>query len=184
MVVNRLVPIGIVIFRYIMVCKAILALRIGEKLLASIVYKFMVWIPILYGVTTFFYLRKVRIFCICMGGEEQFIFETSDFLANSKFGSSFKLPFLNPFRLSFNIIAFSFVVVVPSFYFLIYKFRDSQNSSVPGEFHKTWIFAKLSPSSSFSWAEFSFNFSFTPPTTHHPGKVGKLGILPQLVCQS
>ena len=139
MVVNRLVPIGIVVFRYIMVCKAILALKIGEKVLAGIVYKFTVWITILYGVTTFFYLRKVRIFCICMGGEEQFLFETSDFFANSKFGSSFKLPFLNPFRLSFNIIAFSFVFVVPSFYFLIYKFRDSQNSSVPGDIDRKRI---------------------------------------------
>ena len=139
MAVNRLVPIGIVIFRYIMVCKAIVALKIGEKVLAGIVYKFTVWIPILYGVATFFYLRKVRIFCICMGGEEQFLFDTSDFFANFQFGSSFKLPFLNPFRLSFNIIAFSFVFVVPSFYFLIYKFRDSQNSSVPGDIYKKWI---------------------------------------------
>jgi hypothetical protein len=38
-----------------------------------------------------------------------------------------------------------------------------------GHYFAYFSFAKLSPSSSFSWAEFSFNFSFTthppPPTT-------------------
>ena len=133
MVVNRLVPLGIVIFRYIMVCKAILAFKMGEKALAGIVYKFTVLGPILYGVATFFHLWKIRFFCLCMGGEEQFLYQTSDFFADSSFGSSFKLPFLHPFRLSFNIIAFSFVFIVPVFYFLIYRFRDSHTSTVPGK---------------------------------------------------
>jgi hypothetical protein len=36
--------------------------------------------------------------------------------------------------------------------------------------HSFVVVAKLSPNSSFSWAEFSFNFNFTPPThpTNHP----------------
>jgi hypothetical protein len=46
---------------------------------------------------------------------------------------------------------------------------------------QSWKYiAKLSPSSSFGWAEFSFNFNFTPPwgapPPPPPGKVGKLEI--------
>ena len=136
MIANRLIPISIVIFRYIMVCKSILALNMGEKLVSQMVYKFTVWVPILYGVVTPFFFWKIRIFCICMGAEEQFLFKTTDFLLNVSFGSSFKLSFLHPFRLLFNIIAFSFIFVVPVFYFIIYKFRDSQSSTVPGKGEK------------------------------------------------
>ena len=140
MIANRLIPISIVIFRYIMVCKAILALKIGEKWISQMIYRFTVWVPILYGFVTPFFFWKVRIFCICMGGEEQFLFNTSDFLATPygiwNLGSSFKQSFLHPFRLTFNIIMFAFVFVVPVFYFLIYKFRDSQNSKAPGLFDK------------------------------------------------
>ena len=134
--VNRIIPISIVFFRYIMVCKAVLAFNMGETVLASTVYKTTVCLPFFFCIAAVPNLSKLRMFLICMGKEERFLFETSDFFANSKFGSSFKLPFMNPFRLSFNIIAFSFVFVVPSFYFLIYKFRDSQNSSVPGDIDK------------------------------------------------
>ena len=133
MIINRLIPISIVIFRYIMVCKAIMAFNMGEKVLAGIVYKLTVFVPVIYGVSTAFYLNKTRLFLICMGQEESFSFEISDFFENSSFGTSLKLPFLNPFRLTFNVIAFSFVFVVPFFYFLIYKFRKSQTSTVQGE---------------------------------------------------
>ena len=130
--INRLVPLGIVIFRYIMVCKAILAFKMGEKALTQIVYKFTVWVPLLFGVVTLFHLWKIRLFCLCMGGEEQFLYQTTDFFVDSSFGSAFKLPFMDPFRLSFNITAFSFIVVVPVFYYLIYQFRESHTSTVQG----------------------------------------------------
>jgi hypothetical protein len=36
------------------------------------------------------------------------------------------------------------------------------------------IIAKLSPNSSFSWAEFSFNFNSTPPNHPPPSTTGKV----------
>ena len=120
-----------------MVCKAIFAFKIGEKVLTSFFFKFTICVPVLYGITTSFYLNKIRLFLICMGKEERFLFEVSDFFENSSSGTSIKLSFLHPFRLCFNFIAFSFVFIVPFFYFLIYKFRNSQTTSVQGKYIKT-----------------------------------------------
>ena len=131
-IINRLIPVAIVIFRYIMVCKAILAFNMGDKALANIVYKFTIWIPVLYGITTIFYLKKLDMFLLCMGKEEQFLFQIPHFFEDPSSGTEIKLPLLNPFRLSFNVIAFSFVFIVPMFYFLIYKFRKSQTNAVQG----------------------------------------------------
>ena len=117
---------------YLMVCKAIFAFKIGEKVLTSIFFKFTICVPVLYGITTSFYLNKIRLFLICMGKEERFLYEVSDFFENSSSGTSIKLTFLHPFRLCFNFIAFSFVFIDPLFYFLIFKFRNSHTTSVQG----------------------------------------------------
>ena len=131
--VNRIIPISIVFFRYIMVCKAVLAFNMGETVLASTIYKTTVCLPFFFCIAAVPNLSKLRMFLICMGKEERFLFETSDFFKHSKFGISFKMPFLNPFRLSFNVTAFSFMILVPMFYFLIFCFRKSQTSSIQGE---------------------------------------------------
>ena len=120
-----------------MVCKAIFAFKIGEKVLTNIFFKFTICVPVLYGITSSFYFNKIRLFLICMGKEERFLYEVSDFFENSSSGISIKLPFLHPFRLCFNFIAFSFVFIVPFFYFLIYKFRNSHTTTVQGKYIKS-----------------------------------------------
>ena len=129
---NRLIPISIVLFRYTMVCKAVLTVNMGESVLSNIVYKTTLLIPIFFGVVGATKLNKVRFFLICMGREERFMYETSDFFKQSRFGQSIKLPFWDPFRLSFNFLSFSFLLVVPVFYFLIYNFRNKQTTRIQG----------------------------------------------------
>jgi hypothetical protein len=76
-----------------MVCKAILAFNMGEKALADLVYRFTVWIPVLYGITTIFYLKKLRMYLLCMGKEEQFLYEISNFFEDSYSGTSIETTF-------------------------------------------------------------------------------------------
>ena len=130
--VNRLIPISLVFYRYMMVCKAVQAYNMGETVLASIVFKSTICLPLFFGVASVPKLSKIRMYMICMGKEERFLFETADFYKHSTFGTAFKMPFWDPFRLAFNVLSFSFMIVVPMLYFLIYKFRKSQTKSVQG----------------------------------------------------
>ena len=47
-------------------------------------------------------------------------------------GAAIKLPFFNPFRLSANMVGYTFIFVVPLLYYKIFKFRKKQDNSVKG----------------------------------------------------
>ena len=133
MIVNRLVPISIAIFRFLMVCKAVLVVKLGEKRVSRTIFNINLLAPVVIALMTLLHLQNLRLYLKCVGKEEQFLFKFPSFFSNIPSGTSIKLPFLHPFRLAFNIIAFSFILVVPYFYYKIYTFRESQATQVPGK---------------------------------------------------
>ena len=136
LVLNRLVPISIAIFRYMMICKALFVVNYGERKLSRMIYKAILTSSVLFGVTTFFHLSRINLYLRCNGQEERFLYNFPDFFFNpspSSKGSQFiKLPFFHPYRLALNTMAFSFILIVPYLYLRIYKFRNYQAFSVQG----------------------------------------------------
>ena len=71
-------------------------------------------------------------FLFCMGKMEIFYFDFKLPFSPPIGGAGIKLPFFNPFRLSVNMVGFTFIFVVPVLYYKIFKFRQKQDNSVQG----------------------------------------------------
>ena len=71
-------------------------------------------------------------FLSCMGKMEMFYFDFRHPFSTPIGGTGIKLPFFNPFRLSVNMVGYTFIFVVPLLYYKIFKFRQKQDNSVQG----------------------------------------------------
>ena len=71
-------------------------------------------------------------FLFCMGKMEMFYFDLKLPFSPPIGGAGIKLPFFNPFRLSVNMVGYTFIFVVPLLYYKIFKFRKKQDNSVQG----------------------------------------------------
>ena len=98
-------------------------------------------IPSAVGLSNFLFLNNIKTFLVCLGREEAFHHNLTDFLDVEKGGGGYyNLHFLHPFRLTANFIAFSFILVLPSLYYKIFKFRDRQDHTLKGiEFKESVI---------------------------------------------
>ena len=76
--------------------------------------------------------QKMRMYLDCMGKNELFVFDLEQVFLPYVGGAGIKLKLYAPFRLTVNSISFAFILVVPCFYWKIFKFRKIQDSSVPG----------------------------------------------------
>ena len=120
------------ICRYLVVCKG--SLVIGrEKKVGQHILQLMICFSVGIGVAAFAYSHHIRIFLMCMGTEERFNFDIDNFFQQSTGGVGIRLGFFHPFRLSFNIAAFAYIVVVPILYHKIFKFRKFQDKTVKGK---------------------------------------------------
>ena len=67
-----------------------------------------------------------------MGREESFFYDFKNIFLSYVGGVAFNMRIVHPFRLSFNILVFLFVIIVPFLYFKIFKFRKLQTNMVQG----------------------------------------------------
>ena len=135
---NRLVPVGIVVFRYIMVCHAVMTVNCGgEKRLWRIIQRAIFLLSFLPSVLVVRVLEDSLNFHKCVGQEESFrllslelseLFSSSlrynlknFFLDVGPTGLNIKGPLWRPVRLVTNIIAFTFTVLVPVLYGIIFR---------------------------------------------------------------
>ena len=70
---NRLVPVSIVVFRYLMVCHAAFCFNTGEKFIWKWIMRIMNFTTIGFGVSAFFNFKDARGYLKCMGREENFL---------------------------------------------------------------------------------------------------------------
>ena len=116
-----------------MVCHA--STIIGrEKDLGQKIQDLTVYLSVGLGVISLVYRESIIVFLLCMGKEEMFRFDLENFFQQSMGRMGIKLTFFHPFRLSVNMIIFSFIFVVPILYNWIFKFRKKQDTNIQGIF--------------------------------------------------
>ena len=125
---NRLLPVGIVIYRYIYVCKSSWVHTEDKRSNLEVALSTsLLVIPLGLAFGSWVYQDKYIKFLNCMA-KQNILFEFEQEMT----GWAFDLPIYHPFR-ALNIIAFfSFSVLVPAGYYLIYRFRKKDNYYVDG----------------------------------------------------
>ena len=93
--------------------------------------------PLTVTVMSLVYAENMHRYVVCMGREEIFLYDLEDLLADLglpvwDYGRGISLPLYHPFRLLFNVVALSFILVVPVAYIAIYCFRKNHDRQVPG----------------------------------------------------
>ena len=69
---NRIILLGIALFRYFMICHAVACHNIGAKLVWRVVLAAVICVSLLGGCISWFYRGDSRIFLRCLGMEETF----------------------------------------------------------------------------------------------------------------
>ena len=100
----RVIPITIILYRYLMVCHVDFCLQKGEKRICQTLIKTSVALPTMVAFLSMFYLDNLRGSLICNGREEMFRFKTDNLFDEVFYGGVFiLLPLYHPFRV-FSII--------------------------------------------------------------------------------
>ena len=130
------------IFRYLVVCHA--AALVGqEKSVGQRIQNLSLYISLGIGLASFPYRENCYIFLACIGKMELFVLDLENPFLPFVGGEIMKLSLLNPFRFCANVVGFSFIVIVPTLYFLIFQCRLYQDTRVQGDdernAHKSFV---------------------------------------------
>ena len=129
---NRTLPVGIVIYRYVYVCRSswigtayqrkMFNLLIGFSIL--VLSTFLTVFCVIYREKSFHYLR-------CIGNEDFFHDQYEQY---DQYGLRlvWLLPIYHPFHLLSLLAFFSYAFIVPLGYICIYRFRKRMNRNVKG----------------------------------------------------
>ena len=125
---NRLLPVGIVIYRYIYVCKSSWVPDADKRSNLEVALSTSI-LAITLGLTfgSWVYQDKYIHFLNCMR-KQNILFQSEQEMT----GLAFNLPIYHPFHALTTIAFFIFSVLVPVGYFLIYRFRKKDNYHVSG----------------------------------------------------
>ena len=123
---NRVLPVGIVAYRYVYVCKSHLVFTgTQQKLFKNIISHVILWLIVGLTIGCFLYREKYSFYWVCMGQE--------GFFDNKEYnGFHFHLPIYNPFHFISVFLFFLHSFLLPVGYFAIYRFRNHQNSIANG----------------------------------------------------
>ena len=132
--VNRLLPIGIVVYRYVYVCRHSWVLtNFGQRILDSIIVGFILGCSLLLAVLTTLYRENFRAYLDCVGRVFLFHFDVQNFLFDGREkGKVWILPLNHPVRVLSNLAFFSYILIVPLGYIKIYSFLRNQATTVIG----------------------------------------------------
>ena len=123
---NRLLPVGIVTYRYVYVCKSHWVQTGSQrKIFQNSITLILLGLVAVLTSGCFFYREKYLHFWDCMG-QEGFS------LSQGYTGMHFLLPIYNPFHLLSVLVFFIHSLIVPIGYLAIYFFRKQQDSLTSG----------------------------------------------------
>ena len=118
-------------FRYLIVCCASQILgaenRIGKNIELTIAF-----LSFGFGSLSAYYGDNSHILLLCMGREESFKYDFKNISLVYNGGLAFNMRIIHPFRISFNILLFIYVIIVPFLYYKIFKFRKLQTNRIQG----------------------------------------------------
>jgi hypothetical protein len=125
-ILNRLLPVGIVFYRYVYVCKnSVVSTGHQRKLFDILICSVILFFCLILSVYCFIYKDKYRPYLECIGMLDGF--EDRDTI-----NVVWMLPIFHPFRLLSILAFFSQTVLTPVGYYSIYVFRRNQDSQVKG----------------------------------------------------
>ena len=151
--VPRLIPVTIVMYRYLMVCHAEFSHKMGERVLTRRLIHWTFIIPVVLSVIGLFFQDFLRDNLICNGREEVLWYNLDNFFGKTVGGKFFKSVFCNksynlsdddllllnlshPFKILTTLIGYAYVFLVPCGYLKIYTFLNRHGQAVPGQIYE------------------------------------------------
>ena len=116
-------------FRYLVVCCASQILG-AENRIGNYIELAIAFLSSGFGSISVFYGNNSHILLLCMGREESFKYDFNNIFLAYDGGVAFNMRIIHPFRLSFNILLFIYVIIVPFLYYKIFKFRKLQTNRI------------------------------------------------------
>ena len=131
--VNRVIPVSIVIYRYLLVCHLDTAERIGKSRLKKILNLLTLLIPAFLSLLSLIYRNDMIYFLVCKSQEEVFYYDTDDFGVSFSGGFQNNNPIYHPTRIAGLIVCNAYILAVPVGYYKIYTFIEKHNRQMRGE---------------------------------------------------
>ena len=129
--INRLLPVGIVAFRYIYTCRSSWVQTASQRKSFNIFIGFaMLFVSISLSIFCCIYREKSYFYLRCLGKEDIFHSEFEQFDIGLRLVWLF--PIYHPFHLLSILAFFSFTIIVPLGYVCIYTFRRQMNRNIQG----------------------------------------------------
>ena len=141
-ILNRVVPLTIATYRYILVCQY---QRFGKPKLGKILVFATGLVPILVTVFSVVYRENFWSYTYCLGREETFsnyLEEEEEVVASWWYtGRYIDLPIYHPVRLLYFLVALPYFLMTPMVYGAIYWYRWSHDRTVAGKHIKIdhWV---------------------------------------------
>ena len=133
-ILNRVIPITIATYRYLLVCQNQKTERFGKAKLGKILFSATILVPILVTAIIVVYRENILFFTICIGREEIFILhEQEQDIDHSQrtegwsTGRFINQPIYNPVRLLLILLAITYFLMTPMVYCAIYRFRRNHD---------------------------------------------------------
>ena len=137
--INRILPVVIVAFRYIYTCRSSLVQTKHQRSCFNFwLFGIILFVSTSLTIFSIIYIDKSYFFLKCEGKEELFHEEFKNFDIGIKL--VWLLPIYHPFQLISIFAFFAFTFIVPAGYICIYRFRKQQVNSVRGlaEFNRVY----------------------------------------------
>ena len=129
--INRMLPVGIVAFRYIYTCRSHLVQTKHQRNCFNIwVISIILVVSISLSSFCVIYSDKSYFYLKCIGREDFFFEEFKNFNIGVKL--VWLLPIYHPFQLLSILAFFAFTFFVPIGYICIYRFRKQMNANLKG----------------------------------------------------
>ena len=136
-ILNRVIPITIAIYRYLVICQTEKTQLFGLTKLARLLKTVNTLVPVVMTIIMLVYAEDFFPYTACLGREEIFHVDLNDLLGDADLSfwnkSRFlRLPIYHPVRLAYLLIMLTYSLLIPGFYLGIFRFRWKQDRTVPG----------------------------------------------------
>ena len=134
---NRVIPITISIYRYLMICQAERTEVFGKAKLARLLNTVNSLVPVLMTIILLVYAEDFFPYTACLGREEIFHVDLNNLLGDADLSfwnrSRFlRLPIYHPVRLTYLLTLLTYSLLIPGVYLAIFRFRWKQDRTVEG----------------------------------------------------
>ena len=134
---NRVIPITIAIYRYLLICHDEKIQRFGRTKLARLLNTTNSLVPVVLTIIPLVYAEDVYLYSACLGRKEIFHKDLNNLLGDEDLsfwnkGRFLSLPLYHPARLAYFLTLLTYSLLIPGYYLGIFRFRWKQDRTVEG----------------------------------------------------